>query len=189
MYNGCHFACGIKNYAENFRRTKAILFWSILFGIAVFLFNTGIARSEDLKTIWQLASWETFGSVCTISVTGDGMPGNEEILNACGQDLYQKWMMTPVCDYYGSGKDAGGCSGLFLRKIGLETAAAPAAQDDGKANLAISVKNLNCVNGDLCSEKAMILMQASDMNGAVNIKRVHIRVGALRDTATARSAR
>ena len=65
---------------------------------------------------WWLSNWEDNTVVCSINVDHEGLPTGGEILDACGQDIYDKWIVTNPCH---SGEE---CSGFYLQFIKSEPA-------------------------------------------------------------------
>ena len=65
---------------------------------------------------WWLSNWEDNTVVCSINVDHEGLPIGGEILDACGQDVYDKWIVTNPCQ---SGEE---CSGFYLQFVKAEPA-------------------------------------------------------------------
>jgi hypothetical protein len=65
---------------------------------------------------WWLSNWADNEVVCSIKVDHEGLPTRGEILDACGQDVYDEWIVTNPCQ---SDED---CSGFYLQLIKSEPA-------------------------------------------------------------------
>src|SRR5664280_434655 len=60
---------------------------------------------------WWLTSWTDNSVVCIIDVDHDGLPTSGDILNVCGQDVYDEWVVTNPCPPGGS------CEGYYLQFV------------------------------------------------------------------------
>ncbi len=67
------------------------------------------------ETTWWLTRWSNNQIECTIPADHDGLPTHNEVYYACGEDLYDDWVNTPLCSpdvEGGVGTDT--CDGLYL---------------------------------------------------------------------------
>jgi hypothetical protein len=65
---------------------------------------------------WWLTSWTDNKVVCSIDVDHEGLPTGGDVFTACGQDLYDEWIVTQPC----STSDE--CSGYYLQLVKSEAA-------------------------------------------------------------------
>jgi hypothetical protein len=77
---------------------------------------------------WWLARWQDDEAVCQIFTDHEGLPTGSDIYKACGEDLYDKWSITPPCEGLEQGDVSSSCPGYYLhfvesaparRKIGV----------------------------------------------------------------------
>jgi hypothetical protein len=67
---------------------------------------------------WWLIQWEGNQILCRIVVDHEGLPTEDEVLDACGSLLYNLWINTPPCADAAEGKkDVTTCKGLYLHLI------------------------------------------------------------------------
>ena len=60
---------------------------------------------------WWLTSWTGNTVVCIIDVDHDGLPTGGDIFKACGQDIYDQWIVTNPCPQGGT------CNGFYLQLV------------------------------------------------------------------------
>ncbi len=60
---------------------------------------------------WWLSSWSDNQVVCSIEIDHEGLPTGGEILDACGQDVFDDWTVTQACQ---PGDD---CNGYYLQLV------------------------------------------------------------------------
>ena len=60
---------------------------------------------------WWLTSWTDNSVACIIDIDHDGLPTGGDILNVCGQDVYDEWVVTNPCPQGGS------CEGYYLQFV------------------------------------------------------------------------
>ena len=65
---------------------------------------------------WWLTTWVDNQVVCSIKIDHEGLPKGGEILDTCGQDVYDHWIVTKPCN---SDDD---CTGYYLQLIKTESA-------------------------------------------------------------------
>jgi hypothetical protein len=65
---------------------------------------------------WWLTSWTNNKVVCSVDVDHKGLPTGEEIFDACGQKIYDKWIVTKPCPSDDE------CSGYYLQLVKSEPA-------------------------------------------------------------------
>jgi hypothetical protein len=65
---------------------------------------------------WWLSSWADNHVVCIIDVGHEGLPTGGEILESCGQDIYDEWIVTEPCPHNEE------CSGYYLQFVKSEKA-------------------------------------------------------------------
>ena len=81
------------------RRKKRISFF-LLLSVSFFIFLifcTSIsifAASSDQQIVWQLASWNTSLTVCSLMIDSEIQPGEQEILEQCGPEILFEWQTT-----------------------------------------------------------------------------------------------
>ena len=72
---------------------------------------------------WWLSSWTGNTVVCIIDIDHDGLPTGGDIFKACGQDVYDEWIVTKPC------QQGSTCDGYYLqlfksfpaqRKVGVK---------------------------------------------------------------------
>jgi hypothetical protein len=56
---------------------------------------------------WWLVGWLDNDIACQLYVDHEGLPTHNEVFNACGEDLYKKWVATVPCE-------TSTCSGYYL---------------------------------------------------------------------------
>lgn len=64
---------------------------------------------------WWLTRWSDNVAVCSVYTDHDGLPTPNEVLEYCGQTLYNQWSVTAPCS--GSETAASACKGLYLHAI------------------------------------------------------------------------
>lgn len=101
-----------------------------LFGIAWLLTTAASGRTPNApgrhriitisETVhgWWLTKWQTNHVTCEIYVSHSGLPTRQEVLDACGQEVYQTWLTTAPCLPAEQGGDASTCKGLYLHQAG-----------------------------------------------------------------------
>ncbi len=72
------------------------------------------------KSIWWLARWSNSTVACQIEIDHAGLPNGWEVLNACGQAVYDKWITTQACT--ASASNPASCSGYYLHYVKSEPA-------------------------------------------------------------------
>lgn len=72
------------------------------------------------KGIWWLARWSNSSVACQIEVDHSGLPKAWEVLDACGQAIYDKWITTQSCT--ASASNPSSCSGYYLHYVKSEPA-------------------------------------------------------------------
>jgi hypothetical protein len=65
---------------------------------------------------WWLSTWADNEVVCSIKVDHEGLPKGGEILDTCGQDIYDHWIVTKPCPSEGE------CAGYYLQLVKSEPA-------------------------------------------------------------------
>lgn len=71
---------------------------------------------------WWLIRWADNKIVCQILSEHDGLPVREEVLAACGRDVFNEWIQTPPCETAAVGSLASTlCTGLYLFNVGVRT--------------------------------------------------------------------
>ena len=60
---------------------------------------------------WWLARWQDDEVVCQIFTDHEGLPTGSDIYKACGEDLYNKWSVTPPCEGLEQGEASSSCPG------------------------------------------------------------------------------
>lgn len=119
-----------------------------------------------METIYQLAYWVDYETACTIYLDEDRTPTNQELLDACGETLYQIWMNTPICNRNQMDSNgATGCEGLFLRRAGQREKNLSyediTVLQQNLDQVRFTIENVNCSSGEVCSEKPELLIRAS----------------------------
>lgn len=69
-------------------------------------------EEEYMQYTWWLARWSDNIVICEIGVDHEGLPLTWEIFNACGEDIFNLWSSTQVCEHVTS--DADRCLGYYL---------------------------------------------------------------------------
>jgi hypothetical protein len=68
---------------------------------------------------WWLIRWEDNQFTCQIFTDHENLPSGQEILKACGNDVYTQWVKTPPCGIAGKGDDEiTSCPGFYLHNVG-----------------------------------------------------------------------
>ena len=94
-------------------RISFFLLLSVSFFIfLIFCTSTSVfAASSDQQIVWQLASWNTSLTVCTLMINSEIQPGEQEILEQCGPEILSngkrlrhviissKIRIVPVCSF------------------------------------------------------------------------------------------
>jgi hypothetical protein len=78
---------------------------------------------ETTEYTWWLVYWSDNTIACVITVDHEGKPTQNDVLNDCGADLFDKWLYTPVCSGEESGSALQACKGMYLHSIGAEEVA------------------------------------------------------------------
>lgn len=101
------------------RGKKRKSFFLLSFSFFIFRFFCAsisvFAASANQQIVWQLASWNTSLTVCTVMIDSEIQPSEQDILEQCGPEILLEWQTTPPCDHIIENQN---CTGLFLRKIG-----------------------------------------------------------------------
>jgi hypothetical protein len=148
-----------------------------LFALVVLVFPTHSTIAENdprqvmversyLASHWQLARWHTGQTVCDIYSRLDGQPAVEEVTHFCGENTYQEWFTTPICN----GSD---CSGLMLRYRGRgmhvyqELVKLP--------RISFKVALSDCIPGQICSVRPRLRVDAVEPVEGHRITRLYLR--------------
>ncbi|MEJ5201955.1 MAG: hypothetical protein WHV66_06935, partial [Anaerolineales bacterium] len=68
---------------------------------------------------WWLIRWKNNSTVCEIVIDHPEFPTGDEILKACGEDLYEDWFDTQPCSV-NEEKDYSQCEGVYLHLAAKE---------------------------------------------------------------------
>ncbi len=64
---------------------------------------------------WWLLRWIDNQILCEFTTDHEGLPTEEEVLRACGAEIFDQWQDTPPCKKIANGgQDTTACSGLYL---------------------------------------------------------------------------
>jgi hypothetical protein len=67
------------------------------------------------ETTWWLTRWSNNQIECTVPTDHDGLPTHNEVYYACGENLYDDWVETPLCSPDSEGEVVTEtCDGLYL---------------------------------------------------------------------------
>ncbi len=66
---------------------------------------------------WWMTEWGKSEVLCQIVVEHEGMPTSAEMLNSCGQSLYDEWLETAGCGQ-SAAEDSSECEGMILHLAG-----------------------------------------------------------------------
>lgn len=75
---------------------------------------------ESTEYNWWLVYWSDNTIACVIAVDHEGKPSQNDVLNDCGAELFDKWLYTPACSGEESGSALQACKGMYLHNIGLK---------------------------------------------------------------------
>jgi hypothetical protein len=123
---------------------------------------------------WQLANWKGGKVVCNIYIHHDGLPTYDEIVIACGEDVYWNWINTPACSSAASGGTASSCSGLFAHLLGSEQHLFTEYVDVLPINL--KVETNNCLPGKWCNVPPELTFLANEPLVGYDINQIHVVV-------------
>ena len=71
---------------------------------------------------WWLIRWADNQITCQIFIDHEGLPTNQEINNACDNQIYNEWVQTPPCDVANQGlRESTTCKGMYLFDVGSQT--------------------------------------------------------------------
>ena len=124
---------------------------------------------------WQLAEWKNGKSVCDVYVNHDGLPTYEEIVTACGGDVYSQWIATPACAPAASSGNVSLCTGLFARLSGSEQHLFTDYVDI--PSMTVDVKSINCLPGKWCNTAPELAFMADEPLKGYEITKIHVLVG------------
>jgi hypothetical protein len=109
------------------RGILASLVFLFLFGLLAWRKESAAAQAPVRQTTivvpyteyeWWLISWADNQILCDVKVDHEGLPTANEVLKACGSDIYQEWLNTHPCRNAATGKgDISSCQGLYFHFV------------------------------------------------------------------------
>ncbi len=119
---------------------------------------------------WQLLRWQDGATVCNLYVRHGNQPTSDDIVQTCGQKTLDDWLTTPPC----TGVGGGYCSGLMLRQVSpkMGTTTGELALPD----ISIRVETVNCIPGQVCTDRPELRVIAEEPVDGHQITRVHVRI-------------
>jgi hypothetical protein len=126
---------------------------------------------------WQLAKWKGGKGVCDLYVRHDGLPTYDEIIEACGADVYLQWIATPTCSSMlnSGGSDASSCSGLFARLVGSEQHLFTEYIEI--PSMTVAVKATNCLPAKWCTNPPELAFIGNEPLKGFEITKIHVLMG------------
>ncbi len=120
----------LKFMAENARIIAALIIILLIAAGGSIWVQSGLADElpEDIpertleilipvtETEWWLASWADNQIQCVVLVDHPQLPTPNEVFAACGEDLYEEWRTTPLCELEAKGGSTEVCVGLYVFK-------------------------------------------------------------------------
>jgi hypothetical protein len=70
--------------------------------------------------VWWVTEWKDNQVVCQVYVDHQGLPTRDEILEACGNETYDRWIETKPCTSSNSASGSDRCKGLYLHDAGRD---------------------------------------------------------------------
>ena len=70
-----------------------------------------VVLEKNTSYEWWLTDWTDNTVICVIDIDHDGLPTGGDILNVCGQDVYDEWIVTQPCP------QGGPCDGYYLQFV------------------------------------------------------------------------
>lgn len=67
---------------------------------------------------WWLVYWSDNTIVCTLNIDHEGKPSTTDVLNICGETIYNTWLHSPACTGRETGSDLQACKGMYLHNTG-----------------------------------------------------------------------
>ena len=64
--------------------------------------------------------WKGGDKACDLYLRHDRFPESQDIIDACGIDIFNTWITTPICSQATNHGDMTQCEGLFAKFIGSE---------------------------------------------------------------------
>ncbi len=174
-----------------FWRSASLGRLSLALILAAFLANLGLPHtvsagdpgrrfpvsSTVMADRWVLARWENGQSVCQLYLKHSEArksPTPTEILDRCGQAVYQAWVGTVMCEDALKGNPSA-CKGLFLRYMGSQEALVQEYFEVPSASVKVEVAN--CLPWDWCGERPLLKFSGEEPLKGYYITSVHARVG------------
>lgn len=133
--------------------------------------------SEKTLYEWWLNRWTDSLVVCQIFVDHEGPPIGEEVVDECGQEVYQEWLQTPPCEEAASGEPTTYCPGLYAYFAGFEPGKVTSVITLPSPTVTIDVSNcaLNPPE-NFCSQQPNLIFSAEEPLPDFNIEKIHINV-------------
>jgi hypothetical protein len=168
-----------------FRSSSLKLIIVVLVLISALSANATFAEDKPTRTktmiytsvfqTWQLRWWSTDELACKILVPHTDTPGEEELYQACGSDIYNAWRNTPPCDAARTNGDTNTCDGLYLWYEGEQ-----AYEVEELINLprpAAYAASMNCRPGLRCSQHPEMTFSGYEPLPNYDMAAMHIIVG------------
>ena len=163
------------------KRISFFLLLSVSFFIfLIFCTSTSVfAASSDQQIVWQLASWNTSLTVCTLMINSEIQPGEQEILEQCGPEILFEWQTTPPCDHIIENQN---CTGLFLRRTGSIVSQNEIPDEKSQDSIGsfppLRFELVDCLPSQLCQQIPEIQIRMVDSSAFTSFPiKIRIRMG------------
>jgi hypothetical protein len=112
---------------------------------------------------WWLARWDDNQVLCQISTDHEGLPTDDDIYEACGENLYDKWAATQPCEGLEEGEAPSNCIGYYLHLV----KSAPAKRTIGVTLpppvVWVSLEGCNSISSiNFCENQPLLVLTAEE---------------------------
>ena len=121
---------------------------------------------------WKLIRWSDGVTVCNMFLEHDQWPFQEDVINFCGENVWEEWRSTPVCRNATLGRDPSNCKGLFLRFI--ERSTHDYIEIKELPGIQVELGTPVCTPGSWCGTRPVIEITAVEPIEGYYIERVHL---------------
>jgi hypothetical protein len=129
--------------------------------------------------LWWLTRWESNQVECSVPIDHKGLPSSLEVLQACGEELFEEWISTPACKAKLNRKNSTrSCEGLYLFLADVRPGERVVTIDLPVPTIWLSLSG--CVPTppqNKCSEIPSLQFSAEEPLPNEIISAIHVRIG------------